>query len=297
MYIGVTGLYIHYLQLELSGKLAGNFDLLAIAPVASHHTTIVYKKTGQDAPEFLDATSAFRPTLSSFTNSAQFDASNNIFPDFPEDLQVLVKFTVGTVHLSAYMALAVDVEVEGSNSFKAQAGAFAHAQTKVALFVFEKIKDTPLFSDPTGTCTNGKVHNPVICNTVLTEAGVTETENTMECTPPTTTSTKSGVCVLSKYLIIKIFEPPTMKSGLNGPTLTASNAEKLTVSVSVIPIAKVSAYNGIFSLFIAPEVKAVVIADSASTGKCSGKMEITVCGAQMHEIPCTLTANEDSTTS
>lgn len=291
-------MYIHYLQLELSGKLAGNFDLIAIAPAASQHTTIVYQKTGQTHPAFFDAGSDFRTTLSSFSGSPQFDPSHNIFPDLPEDLQALVEFSVGSVHLTAYMLLALDVEVEGGNSFKAQAGAFADAGTRVALFVFEKIRDEEIkFFGPnivTGTCTSGYVHNPSVCALVLQEAGVTEVDNTMYCVPPYSSS-HSGVCVGGKYLVINIFEPPSMKSGLNGPSLTAGNSENLQVSVSAFPIAKVSAYNGLFSLYFAPEIKAVFQAESASTGKCSGKMQIMVCAARWR-VQRSFTSNDYTTT-
>ncbi len=246
----------------------GNFDLVAIIPTPSSSTRILYKKTGVTDLQIVDGRTKFKDVLPSFTTQANFNYNSNIFPDFPTDTEVLVSFTVGSVVLKAYMALVIDVGVTGSNVFTAQAGAYANAQTKVALYAFEKISDT---------CTGGYVHSATICNQVLSDAGITQSE-VASCTAPIASSTTSGKCVGSKYLIIQVFEPPTFKSGLNGPSLKAKNSNALSITLSVYPIAKVSAYNGMFSLYAAPQIKAVVNADVGGEGtKCAGQVAIEVC--------------------
>ena len=277
MYIGATGLYIHYLQLEVKGQVVGNFDLVMSISSASSSTRIIYKKPGQTNLQNVDGQSSFKNVLSTFSDSPRFDPSQNIFPNFPANSEVLVTISIGSVVLKAYAFLVVGAEVSGENVFKAQAGAFANAQTRVALYVFEKIKDVPFLTGPTtGTCTNGYVHNPTICNQVLRDAGVSEISNTMDCNPPDATATKSGTCVLNKYLIIQIFEPPTFKSGLNGPSLDATNAGNIDITVSIYPVAKISAYNDMFSLFVAPHIRSVTRIRPVSAGKCAGKLEMQV---------------------
>jgi hypothetical protein len=270
LYIGATGLYIYYFQLELQGKLMGNFDLVAVIPTPSSSTRMMYRQTGQTDLKIVDGRTNFKNVLPSFGSQSKFNYNANIFPNFPTDTEVLLSFTVGSVVLKAYMALVIDVEVTGSNVFTAQAGAYANAQTKVALFAFEKLSDT---------CSDGYVHSASICNQVLSDAGVTQSQIS-SCTSPSSASI-SGTCVTlsttSKYLIIQVFERPTFKSGLNGPSLKANNSNPLTITLSVYPIAKVSAYNGMFSLYAAPQIKAVVNANTGGQGtKCADKVAIEV---------------------
>jgi hypothetical protein len=263
----MSGLYIYYFQLELSGKLMGNFDLVAIIPTPSSSTRILYKKTGVADLQIVDGKSKFKDVLPSFTSEAKFDSDGNIFPDFPSDTEVLVSFTVGSVVLKAYMALVIDIGVTGTNVFTAQAGAYANAETKVALYAFEKVS---------GTCSGGYVHSQSICNEVLTDAGVTESDIS-SCTAPTASATTSGKCVASKYLVIQVFQSPTIKSGLNGPSLKAKNSDELAITLSVYPVAKVSAYNGMFSLYAAPQIKAAISAAVGGEGtKCAGLVAIQV---------------------
>jgi hypothetical protein len=272
---------VYYLQLEVTGKVVGNFDLVMSISSQSSSTRIIYKAPGQANLQNIDGQSSFKNVLSSFSGSPRFDSSKNIFPNFPTNSEVLVTFEIGSVNLKAYSFLVVSAEVTGASVFTAQAGAFANAQTRVALYVFEKIREVieyKLFGPNIygGTCTAGYVHNPSICNQVLLDAGVSENANTMYCSPPVATDTKSGTCVLNKYLIIQIFEPPTFKSGLNGPSLDAKTSANADITVSLYPVLKVSAYNDMFSLFVAPHIQSITRIRPASTGKCAGKMEIQV---------------------
>jgi hypothetical protein len=167
------------------------------------------------------------------------------------------------------MAFVVDIDVTGSNTFTAQSGAFANADTRVALYVFQKGK-CEQFSQQ-------EVHDIPECKKVLEAAGVTQAQ-VEACTAPTATDSSSGKCFSDKYLIIQIFEKPTFRSGLNGPSLKAKTADKVALTVSVYPIARVTAYKGIFSLYFVPELKAVVKADppSSSNSTCTGGVEVSV---------------------
>ena len=89
--MGSTGLYIKYIQLDVSGKLMANFDLVAIVPTPSSGTRIMYKKTGEAKLQVKDGKKAFTKDLSSFTSSSRFNAADNITPDFPADAEVLMK--------------------------------------------------------------------------------------------------------------------------------------------------------------------------------------------------------------
>ena len=48
------------------------------------------------------------------------------------------------------------------------------------------------------------------------------------------------------------------------------------MTISVYPIARVAAYKGIFSLYVVPELKAVVKADPSSASTCANGVEIKV---------------------
>jgi hypothetical protein len=269
---------VYYLQLQVTGKVVGNFDLVMSISSQSSSTRIIYKAPGETNLQNIDGQSSFKNVLSSFSSSPRFDSSKNIFPNFPTNSEVLVTFEIGSVVLKAYAFLVASAEVTGANVFTAQAGAFANAQTRVALFVFEQVSTWSLF--PLGqiyyrTCTDGYVHNPSICNQVLLDAGVSEND-IIQCAPPVTTATKSGTCYWGKYLIIQIFEPPTFKSGLNGPSLDAKYSANADITVSLYPVLKISAYNDMFSLFVAPHIQSVTRIRPATTGKCAGKMEIQV---------------------
>jgi hypothetical protein len=271
MYIGATGLYIKYFQLEISGKLLGNFDLVAIVPTPSSGARMLYKPAGKSFT-VVDGKTKFTNKLSSFTTDPKFNPSDNIMPDFPADVEALLSITLGSVVLKGYMALVIDLSVTGSNVFTAQVGAYASATMKVALFVFEKMSST---------C-NSEVFSRTTCEEVVLAAGTTQTK-VGSCTPPSTSSTTSGVCHdtgfgLAKYLIIQIFDGPTIKSGINGPSLKAENTNPLSISLSIYPIAKLTAYNGMFALYAAPHLKAVITADAAAAGSttCSGGVEIQV---------------------
>jgi hypothetical protein len=107
------------------------------------------------------------------------------------------------------------------------------------------------------------------------------------CAAPADTSSKTYKCLLSKYLVVQVFEKPTFKSGLNGPSLKAKTADASSITVSIYPIAKVSAYKGMFSLYAVPELKAVIDAkppssseNGSNSSKCNG-VEISVSVAQM----------------
>jgi hypothetical protein len=266
--MGSTGLYIKYLQLDVSGKLMANFDLVAIVPTPSTGTRIMYKKTGQTTLQVQDGKQAFTKDLSSFTYSVDFVSSDNITPDFPADAQVLMDLQMGSVKLKAYMALVMDIKTVGENSFTAQAGAYANAQTRVALFVFESMSST---CDITGS---NDLHSTDKCRAVVTAAGITESAIS-DCTPSTKCKQPGGMGT-AKYLIIQIFETPTFKTGVNGPSLTATNGKATTTTVDVYPIAKISAYNGMFSLYVAPQLKVVVNAVVGGEASCPGGVQIEV---------------------
>jgi hypothetical protein len=67
-----------------------------------------------------------------------------------------------------------------------------------------------------------------------------------------------------------VVEGPTVKSGLNGPSLTAAKKEDLTVTVSIYPVAKITAYDGIFALYVSPKLEAVVTAKKDQTSCLEG---------------------------
>ena len=59
LYIGFTGLYVYYLQLEVTGKVVGNFDLVMSISSQSSSTRIIYKAPGQTNLQNIDAASSF----------------------------------------------------------------------------------------------------------------------------------------------------------------------------------------------------------------------------------------------
>jgi hypothetical protein len=266
IYIGATGLYIKYLELELKGKLIANFNLVAIASTPTSSTKMMYPQTSDSKLKIVDGVTVFKNKLSQFGTSTTFDSSQNVM-DFPTDAKLLISVNLGSVAFDAYMALAIDIDVTGSNTFTAQSGAYANADTRVALYVFEKGKCEYSYYQ--------EVHDIPLCKAVLAAAGVSQSQ-VEGCTPPTATASMSGSCVASNYLVIKIFEKPTFRSGLNGPTLKAKTAEAVKMTISVYPIARVAVYKGIFSLYVVPELKAVVNADPSSASTCADGVEIKV---------------------
>lgn len=254
-----SGLQFNYFQLQVSGKLVGNFNLVAIIPSPSSGARLMYQ-TSDGNVKTVDGKAALTSKLATFTNEANFNPSNAVTPDFPADAKTLFSLSLGSITLKAYMALAVEVGVTGSNVFTAQAGAFASATMSVGLFLFEKVVDT---------CTTNKVYSSTECNSVVAAAGTT-TAAIASCTPPTATSATSGKCISSKYLVIQVVEGPTVKSGLNGPSLTAAKKEDLTVTVSIYPVAKITAYDGIFALYVSPKLEAVVTAKKDQTSCLEG---------------------------
>ena len=118
------------------------------------------------------------------------------------------------------------------------------------------------------------LHSTDKCREVVTAAGTTESAIS-SCTPSAKCVQPGGMGT-AKYLIIQIFEQPTFKTGVNGPSLRASNDKATTTTVDVYPIAKVSAYNGMFSLYVAPQLKVVVNAVVGGQASCPGGVEIEV---------------------
>ena len=233
----------------------------------------MYQSTSDSTKlKIVDGVTIFKDGLSSFTASTTFDNKKNVMA-FPEDAKLLVTMDLGSVKFEAFMAIVVDIDVTGSNTFTAQSGAFANADTRVALYVFEK--GSCEYFGVVGVGAKQEVHDIPECKKVLTDAGVTQAE-VENCTPPTATNSLSGKCLLDKYLIIQIFEKPTFRSGLNGPSLKAKTADKVSLTVSVYPIARVTAYKGIFSLYFVPELKAVVKADPSTDSTCTGGVEVSV---------------------
>jgi hypothetical protein len=260
-------LYLKYIELELKGKIAANFNLVAIASTPKSSTKIMYQSTSDSTKlKIVDGVTIFKDGLSSFTTSTTFEEKKNVMA-FPEDAKLLVTMDLGSVKFEAFMAIVVDIDVTGSNTFTAQSGAFANADTRVALYVFEK-----------GQCEYSyqqEVHDIPECQKVLTSAGVTQAQ-VEDCTPPTTTDSLSAKCFSTKYLIIQIFEKPTFRSGLNGPSMKAKTANAVSMTISVYPIARITAYKGIFSLYLVPELKSVVKADPSSASTCANGVEIKV---------------------
>jgi len=266
LYIGAEGLSIKYVELELKGKFIANFNLVAIASTPKSSTQMMYQSTSDSTKlKIVDAVTSFKSGLSQFTASTTFDAENNVMA-FPTDAKVLLTITLGSVTLDAYMALVVDTAVTGSNTFTAQSGAYANAVTRVALYIFEK-----------GSCEYAmqqEVHDIAECKAVLASADVTQSQ-VEGCTAPTATDSSSGKCFSSKYLIIQVFEKPTFRSGLNGPSLKAKTGDAVSMTISVYPIARVTAYKGIFALYVVPELKAVVKADPPADSKtCANGVEV-----------------------
>lgn len=262
-----SGLQINYFQLQVSGKLVGNFNLVAIIPSPSSGTRLMYQ-TSDGNVKTVDGKAALTSKLASFTNEANFNPSNAVTPDFPADAKTLFSLSLGSITLKAYMALAVEVGVTGSNVFTAQAGAFASATMSVGLFLFQKVTDT---------CTTNKVYSASECSSVVAAAGTT-TAAIASCTPPATTSTTSGKCITSKYLVIQVVDGPTVKSGLNGPSLTAAKKEDLTVTVAIYPVAKITAYDGIFALYVSPKLEALVTAKKEQASCTEGvQIQVWIC--------------------
>jgi hypothetical protein len=264
-YVGLTGIYIKYLELELKGKLMSNFNFVAIVNTPKSSSKMMYQSTDNTLKIQDDV---FKSAAPSFTDSVTFDSSKNVLA-FPEDAKVLVTITLGSVKLEAQMALAIDIDVTGSNTFTAQSGAYANANTRVALYIFEKGK-----CEYTGYTETQMVHDIPECKEVLKSAGISETQMD-DCTAPAATESTSAKCFSSKYLVVQVFEKPTFRSGLNGPSIQADNANPLSISISIFPIAKISAYGGVFSLYVVPELKAVVEA-SNSASKCAPGVGISV---------------------
>ena len=131
-------MYLKYIELELKGKLAANFNLVAIASTPKSSTKIMYQTSDSTKPlKIVDGVTIFKDGLSSFTTSSTFDATKNVMA-FPDDAKLLITMDMGSVKFEAFMALVVDIDVTGSNTFTAQSGAFANADTRVALYVFDK---------------------------------------------------------------------------------------------------------------------------------------------------------------
>ncbi len=254
--------------MQVSGKVLGSFNLVAIVPTPSSGTRLLYQKA-DGSVKTMDGKSAFTNQLANFGTDSKFNSDSNIMPDFPADTKKLFTLTLGSITLNAYMALAIEVAVTGDNVFTAQAGAYASASMSVGLFIFQKIS---------GTCSVGTFDNGAYsaseCLAVADAAGTNPTA-IGTCTPPTSTSTLSGKCIASKYLVIQVVDGPTLKSGLNGPSLKADKNVDLTVTVSIYPIAKITAYDGIFSLYASPKLKAVITGKTAQTG-CSDGVQIQV---------------------
>ncbi len=233
----------------------------------------MYQTSGSDSKlKIIDGVTVFKNGLSQFGTSAKFDGTKNVM-DFPTDAKLLITVDLGSVNFDAYMALAIDTSVTGSNTFTAQAGAYANAETRVALYIFEKGKCE--YSGVGGYAAKQEVHDIAECKAVLGRASVSQAQ-VEDCTPPAATDSLSANCVSSKYLIIQIFVKPEPRSGLNGPSLKAKTADAVSMTISVYPIARVSAYKGIFSLFVVPELKAVVKADPSSASTCANGVEIKV---------------------
>jgi hypothetical protein len=213
---------------------------------------------------------AFKNGLSAFATTATFEKKNVM--DFPADAKVLMSVNLGSVTFDAYMALVIDIDVTGDNTFTAQSGAYANADTTVALYVFEKglCEYAPLLG-----VSQQEVHDSIECKAVLEAAKVTQTQ-VESCTAPLSSASTSGKCFDSKYLIIQKFEKPTFRSGLNGPSLKAKTANAVSMTISVYPIARITAYKGIFSLYAVPELKSVVKADPSSASTCANGVEIKV---------------------
>jgi hypothetical protein len=264
MYVGVTGIYVKYVELELTGKLMSNFNLVAIVQTPKSSTKMMY----QTDDKLKIVNDVFKSGISKFTDSVTFDSSEIHLP-FPEDAKVLLTIQLGSVKLEAKMALVVDIDVTGSNTFTAQAGAYANAKTRVALYVFEKGK-----CEYPGVTETEMVHDKEECKKVLVDAGITEAKMNA-CEAPDSTAISSGKCFSGKYLVIQVFEKPTFRSGLNGPSIQAANDKDLSITISIYPIARISAFAGVFSLYLVPELKAVVKA-SSSASKCAPGVEISV---------------------
>jgi hypothetical protein len=278
-------LKINYVQLQVSGKILGNFNLVAIVPTPSSGTRLMYQKS-DDTVKTMDGKSAFTNQLASFGTDTKVDASKNIMPDFPADAKKLFTLTVGSITLNAYMALAIEVAVTGNNVFTAQAGAYASATMTVGLFIFQKISDTceteATLADP---LPNG-AYSKSECIAVATAAGTSQAD-IGSCTAPTSTTSRSGKCIDGKYLVVQVVDGPNLKSGLNGPSLKADKKEDMTVTVSIYPIAKITAYDGIFSLYASPKLKAVITGKTAQTG-CSDGVQIAVIWSKVFIVACVL---------
>jgi hypothetical protein len=269
MYFGSTGFYIVYLELELSGKLMGNFNLVTVVNTPKSSTRMMYQKSTGTQLTITEGKSQFKDVVSSFTDGAFFTTTGNIMPEFPTDAKVLMTITMGSVVLNAQMAFVVDMDVTGSNTFTAQSGARVNAQTRVALYIFQKGAYCVA-----GGLENTMVHSATECTNTLTAAGVTQAQ-AKDCTSsvPANTDTTTYKCLLSKYLVAQVFERPTFKTGLNGPSLKAKSADATSIRVSVYPVVKVSAYKGMFALFAAPELKVVIDAKpsgSSNSSTCEG---------------------------
>jgi hypothetical protein len=280
MRFSTSGLNINYVQLQVSGKILGNFNLVAIVPTPSSGTRLMYQ-TEDSKIKTIDGKSAFTNQLTSFGTETKVDSEKNIMPDFPTDTKTLFTLTLGSITLNAYMALAIEVAVTGKNVFTAQAGAYASATMSVGLFIFQKI---------TGTCDTGIGDNGAYskseCLAVATAAG-TDPTDIGTCTAPASTTTSKGKCIGGKYLVIQVVDGPNLKSGLNGPSLKADKKEDLTVTVSIYPIAKITAYDGIFSLYASPKLKAVITGKTAQTG-CSDGVQIEVISSKVFVAACVL---------
>ena len=263
-----NGLTLNYVQLQVSGKILGNFNLVAIIPTPSSGTRLMYQKS-DNSIKTMDGKNAFTTQLDTFGADAKLNTDSAVMPNFPSDAKTLFTLTLGSITLKAYMALAIEVAVTGNNVFTAQAGAYASADMSVGLFLFEKVS---------GTCSSSKVFSASECEAVLLAAGTDESK-IGSCTAPTTSTTGSktisGKCISNKFLVIQVVDGPNVISGLNGPSLKADKKEGLNITISLYPIVKLSAYDGIFSLYASPKLTAAVEAKTGQTG-CSDGVQIQV---------------------
>jgi len=89
MFVSLGGLEILYVQLQVEGKVLGNFDLVAILPSSASGTSLVYQSTANSI-KTIDGKTAFTNQLTSFSSSAKFNPSDNIMPNFPTDTKKLM---------------------------------------------------------------------------------------------------------------------------------------------------------------------------------------------------------------
>ena len=76
---------INYVQLQVSGKILGNFNLVAIVPTPTSGTRLLYQKSSDGTVKTMDGKSAFTNQLASFGSETNVNANSNIMPAFPTD--------------------------------------------------------------------------------------------------------------------------------------------------------------------------------------------------------------------